>query len=505
MSIQIKKAVRERVWLKIAATGAAGSGKTYGTIGVAKGLAPTGKILVLDTENRSASYYAGATDAPGAWDFDVVEIEAPFTPMKYLEALQAAIDGGYEVIVIDSLTHEWAASGGILDQKSLKDARGDNRGNGFANWQEMKRIHNRFMEVLLQSHIHVLATLRSKMEYVQEEVGGKKEVRKLGLSPIAQDETEYEFGVVFDVERNTHLASASKDRTGLFEGRSFHLNEAIGRELRSWRDSGAELAPVPAKVEAPAPVRAPQAEAAQAREIPGVKNNAATARPAPAPAPPPAPRRRAAAAPAPAPAPQAAPETPDFSSHPDHEAWVEAMVQLAQVTVGMPEATRNKLVGQFDAEGPASLESLKAEIASIKSVMNPEVTTAGGTFTSLPRGPKAPISQVAADFVDDVDPDTDEAAGGITKGQYEQLLSLIQGHGINRDSLRAYCAKLNHLLPGKNGPTLARMTSSAFAKLREDLANNSPSPTPGKTWAQVRIERINATPSTPFKPAEAAS
>ena len=124
----IKKAVRQRIFLKLVVGGPSGGGKTYGAIGVAKGLAPTGKIGVIDTENRSASYYASK------WDFDVIELEAPFTTQKYLEALNAFIQGGYEVVVIDSLTHEWAASGGILDQKASKDARG---GNSFANWNEM--------------------------------------------------------------------------------------------------------------------------------------------------------------------------------------------------------------------------------------------------------------------------------------------------------------------------------------------------------------------------------
>ena len=495
----IKKAVRQRIFLKLVVGGPSGGGKTYGAIGVAKGLAPTGKIGVIDTENRSASYYASK------WDFDVIELEAPFTTQKYLEALNAFIQGGYEVVVIDSLTHEWAASGGILDQKASKDARG---GNSFANWNEMKQLHNKFVEVLLQSQIHVVCTLRSKMEYaLEQDEKGKSTVRKVGLAPISSDGMEYEFGVMFDVDRNSHLAVASKDRTGLFEGRNMNLDETIGQELRTWLESGAEMAPA-RPTQAPAPAANPAASTAS--PAPTAPSKPATPAAA-APQAPPTPRRRTA--PVAAAAPTAA---PDFSTHPDWPDFVEAMADLAQVTMGMPDMTRSKLVQQFDAEGPASLEALVAEIASIRSIMQPETAapkTAGAVLAQLPPLAKLPISQEASDFADAVaegpgspepEPDTDEAAGGISADQYTALNNYIKAYGLNRDSLRTYMGKLNGLLPGANGPTLARMTSQAFTKLREDLTNTKPAPG-GKTWSQVRIERINATPSTPYKPAQAAS
>lgn len=482
MAIQIKKAVRERVWLKIGITGAAGSGKTFGGIGLAMGLVGDGKILVLDTENRSASYYAGDANTPGAWSFDVVEIEAPFTPNKYLEGLRAAIENGYQAVVIDSLSHEWAASGGILDQKSMKDARGDNRGNGFANWQDMKRIHNKFMEELLQSHIHVIATLRSKMEYVQEEVNGKKEVRKLGLSPIAQDETEYEFGLVFDVERNSHLATASKDRTGLFEGRTEHLREAIGKELRAWRDSGAELKPEPpTTITTSAAATAPQGSAPP----PATVETRATS-----------PRAQSAAQPVAqgAKAPTPSPEPP--------AEWVSAMTELAAATLGMPEQTRAKLVATWEAEGPEKLKELKAEIATIRQAMEP--TTVGAVMAQLPQREKAPSGQAASTFVDGVDPDTDETNGGINRDQYDALDQLIGAFGINRDALRSYCFKAGHLLPGANGPTLARMKADYFVQLRDKLCNKKIAS--GKeTWSERTVRIINATPITTFQPIPAAS
>ena len=499
MTIQIKKAVREHVYLKLGVTGPAGSGKTKGGIGLALGLAPTGKIAVIDTENRSASYYAGM------FNFDVVELDAPFTTQKDLEALNEIIKAGYEVVVIDSLTHEWAASGGILDAKAQKDVRG---GNSFTNWGVMKSLHNKLVESLLQSHIHVVCTLRSKMEYVlEQDEKGKATPRKVGMAPISSDGMEYEFGVVFDVERATHLAVASKDRTGLFEGRSLSLNEEVGKELAAWLATGA--APSPAAQASAGPARPTQAPAPAASPAPTAPSNPARPAAPAAQTPPSSPGRRTRTEAAPAAQPPAATGY-DFQSHPDWEPFVEAMADLAQVTVGMPDMTRSKLVQQFDTEGPASLQALLAEIASIRSVMQPEAP--GGAFTGMrpPAGP--PISQEASDFADAVAegpgtpepvPDTDEANGGIDANQYAALNTFIKAYGLNRDSLRTYMGKLNGLLPGANGPTLARMTVQAFTKLREDLTNTKPAPG-GKTWSQVRIERINQTPATPYKPAVAS-
>jgi hypothetical protein len=254
--MQIKKAVRQKIWLKIAVTGATGSGKTYGALALAKGISEDGRVCVIDSENASASYYAGETDEPGKWAFDKIELEAPFTPQKYLEAIQAAIDADYKTIVIDSLTHEWNASGGALDIKAQKD-RANPHSNSFTNWNDIKQIHNKFIEKLLQSQVHIIVTLRSKMAYVLEEYteAGKTKTRprKIGMAPISSDGMEYEFGVVFDVDRDTHLAVASKDRTGLFDSRSEILTSTLGRELKAWRDSGADFKPEPKAEPKPQP------------------------------------------------------------------------------------------------------------------------------------------------------------------------------------------------------------------------------------------------------------
>ena len=481
MSMQIKKAVRERVFLKLVVGGPSGGGKTFGAIGVAKGLAPNGKIGVIDSENRSASYYASK------WDFDVIELEAPFTTQKYLEALRAFIDGGYEVVVIDSLTHEWAASGGILDQKSQKDARG---GNSFTNWNEMKQLHNKFVEVLLQSKIHVVCTLRSKMEYaLEQDDKGKSTVRKVGLAPISSDGMEYEFGVMFDVDRNSHLAIASKDRTGLFEGRSMNLDESIGQELRAWLETGAEMAPVP-DPKAPAPIQPKPAPVTSAPKTEAARPTSTTTNAAASPSKTPA-----------GPSVAAAGASPVAPSEPPPE-WVAAMTDLLEATVGMPVMTRNKLVATWEAEGPTALPELLKEIAMLRA------TTTGAVIGALPPLEKTPVSQAASDFVESIDPgpapDTDEGSGGISPEQYEALGMLLKAYAISRDSYRSYCFKAGHLLPGANGPTLARLKADEFAKMRDKLMNKKIAA--GKeTWSQRFVRIVNQTPITTYTPTTSAA
>ena len=491
MAIQIKKAVRERVWLKIVAMGPAGSGKTYGTIGLAKGLAPTGKVLVVDTENSSASYYADK------WDFDVVDMHAPFTSQKYMEVLQEAVRLGYEVIVIDSMSHEWAASGGVLDKKADFDRQ---KGEKWGNWQDAKKPHALFKEAWLQAPIHVVATMRSKMEYVLETNDkGKQVPRKVGLAPIQDGDSEYEFGVAFEIDRDSHLATAAKDRTGLFDGRSFPLNEAVGQELAAWLASGAQPStsnapdgkdqPCGTATQAPATAAGNQSPKGKATSnvSPGGNGGSSTQ---PAASKPEQSEMRNGQQTSSLPVPSNPPTEPPAE-------WVEAITELAAATLGMPEQTRSKLVATWEAEGPEKLKELQAEIATIRQAMEP--ATVGAAIAQMPQAEKAPVSGAASDFVDDMDPDTDEASGGISPEQYAALTQLIGAFGINRDALRSYCFKSGHLLPGANGPTLARMKASYFAQLRDKLCNKKIA-AGNETWSARTVRIINATTTTTYQP-----
>lgn len=234
--MQFVKAERQQVKLKLAVTGPSGAGKTWGALELAAGLVPGGRVAVIDTENGSASLYADR------FAFDVLRLDPPYLTGKYSEALKAAIAGGYDVVIIDSITHEWAGEGGLLDQKSAKDS-ANPRSNSFTNWADITKQHEAFKGQLLAANIHVIATMRSKTEYQLQQKDGKMAPVKLGMAPIQRDGMEYEFSVVFDVAQN-HEALASKDRTALFDQRSFRLSKDIGSELRAWMLQG--NAPPPA-------------------------------------------------------------------------------------------------------------------------------------------------------------------------------------------------------------------------------------------------------------------
>lgn len=236
MSIQIKKAERKAVKIKLAITGPSGAGKTMGSLLLAKGLANGKKVLVIDTEDGSSNLYADHRLV--GLDFDVIEIDAPYTINKYLEALEAGQNAGYDVIVIDSISHAWEGEGGLLDKKSGLDSRG---GNGYTNWATITKEHNLFKARIVHSPCHVIVTMRSKQDYVMEaNEKGKQMPKKVGLAPVQRDGMEYEFTTVFDVGMD-HQFCVSKDRTALFDGRIEKLSEKTGKEVREWLSTGKEV------------------------------------------------------------------------------------------------------------------------------------------------------------------------------------------------------------------------------------------------------------------------
>jgi hypothetical protein len=237
MNIQFQPAARKRAKAKLALIGPAGAGKTHSALLIAKGLAENaGKIAVIDTENSSAELEVGK---PGIPEFDVLVMHAPFDPAKYIAAIKEAENDGYEVIIIDSLSHAWAGSGGLLEKKDvIASAAGR---NSYTAWREVSPLHNKLVETIIQSSSHIIATMRSKTEYaVEQDEKGKTVVKKIGLAPIQRDGIEYEFTLVLDVDQKNHVASSSKDRTSLFDGQYFVPSEETGRALRLWLSSGTQ-------------------------------------------------------------------------------------------------------------------------------------------------------------------------------------------------------------------------------------------------------------------------
>lgn len=225
------KAVRKKAKLRLALTGPSGSGKTWGALEIAKGLG--GRIACIDTEKGSASLYSDRAD------FDVLELAPPYSPEKYIEAIKEAEAAGYDVLIIDSVTHEWSGSGGVLE---LVDqvATARFRGNSWSAWNELTPRHRAFIDAMLQSRMHIIATGRSKTETAQVEENGRKKVAKLGMKTEQRDGFEYEFTVVLDIVHDGHYAVASKDRTGLFKGDAKPITEQTGAQLLAWLEAGEE-------------------------------------------------------------------------------------------------------------------------------------------------------------------------------------------------------------------------------------------------------------------------
>lgn len=252
--MEIRKAERRKAKLRLGIASVSGAGKTYSSLLLAFGLG--GKVGMIDTENGSGDLYAHLGD------YDVITLTAPYTVAKYREAIKAFESAGYSTIIIDSLSHAWAGEGGLLDkQGKMADA----GGNGYAAWRKVTPDHNALVESMLQSPCHIIATMRSKQEYVLEEDSrGKKVPRKVGMAPVQRDGMEYEFTVMMDIALD-HTAATTKDRTGIFDGQYFKITKDTGKALLGWLESGKEaLPPAPQAAPAPAPAQAPAAQASAA-------------------------------------------------------------------------------------------------------------------------------------------------------------------------------------------------------------------------------------------------
>ena len=240
-----RKAERRKAKLRLGLVGSAGSGKTYSALLVAGGIG--GKIALIDTENGSGDLYAGMKGIP---EYDVCTLAAPYTVQKYLEAIKDAEGSGYDVIIIDSLSHAWAGDGGLLDQQGKIADSG--RGNSYTAWRQITPMHNKLVEAMLTSPCHIIATMRAKTEYVLETNDkGKQMPKKVGMAPVQREGMDYEFTVVFDLDAN-HNATPSKDRTATFDGQIFTPSVKTGQTLKKWLESGADT-PEPERATEPIP------------------------------------------------------------------------------------------------------------------------------------------------------------------------------------------------------------------------------------------------------------
>ena len=140
-----------------------------------------------------------------------------------------------ELIIIDSITHEWEGSGGILD------IHGNMPGNSFTAWAKVTPRHNSFVQKILESPCHIISTIRTKTDYVLTEKNGKMVPEKVGLKGITRDGMDYEFTIVLDLDLKHH-AIASKDRTGLFMDKPEGIiTKEYGGRILQWCNKGASL------------------------------------------------------------------------------------------------------------------------------------------------------------------------------------------------------------------------------------------------------------------------
>ena len=206
MALSFHKAVKTGTKLRLALIGPSGCGKTYTALKVATAMFPEGgRIALVDTEHGSASKYANL------FAFDVLELDT-FSPLTYVEAIRAAADAGYDVLILDSLSHAWVGKGGILEFVDTETLRSRSRNAYTEGWRKATPLHNELVDTMISASLHLIVTLRAKMAYVLEtDEKGHQVPRKIGLQPVQREGLEYEFDVVADMDQdNTLVVSKSR-------------------------------------------------------------------------------------------------------------------------------------------------------------------------------------------------------------------------------------------------------------------------------------------------------
>jgi len=226
--MQLQKAQRHQVKLRLGLSGASGFGKTYSALLLAYGITEDWtKIAVIDTENNSASLYSHLGK------FNVVSLNEPYSPERYIEAIKLCEKAQMQVIIVDSITHEWQGKGGILQLH-------EQLGGRFQDWRLLTPRHTAFIDAILQSKCHVITTTRRKIDYsLDTGSNGRTKVTKHGTKEITREGYEYELTVNFELINDKHLAKASKDRTGLFMDKpEILITKGVGKMLIQWCNQG---------------------------------------------------------------------------------------------------------------------------------------------------------------------------------------------------------------------------------------------------------------------------
>lgn len=229
-----QKATKFASKLRMAINGPSGSGKTWTALCLATALAGDGGVAVIDTEHGSASKYADI------FNFDVDNLDQ-HSPEAFVAAINEAERAGYAVLVIDSISHEWMGNGGVLEIVDTAAKRMKSH-NTFNAWGEGTPKHNRFIDAIVRSKLHIICTMRSKEEYVQERNGDRTVIRKVGLAPIQRDGIIYEFDIVGDLDHEHNMIISKSRCSALADAVIPHPDGSLAATIRSWLDG--ELPPV---------------------------------------------------------------------------------------------------------------------------------------------------------------------------------------------------------------------------------------------------------------------
>ena len=237
-----QKATKERAKLRAAIFGPSGAGKTFTSLRLATGIG--GPVAMIDSERRTASKYADR------FDFDVCDLgSGQHRIADYVTAIRAAGDAGYNVLIIDSLTHAWQELLAEIDAI----AKAKYRGNTWSAWSDGTPKQKALIDAILDFPGHVIATMRSKTEWTTEkDRNGKDKPARVGLTPEQGKGIEYEFDMLFELSTE-HILTVLKDRSGKFQDRFIDSpGEALGAEMAAWLDEGAPAMSVPDQIRAKA-------------------------------------------------------------------------------------------------------------------------------------------------------------------------------------------------------------------------------------------------------------
>jgi AAA domain len=242
MTMEIKKASRVGINPLIAAYSESGCGKSYSALLLARGMAgPNGKIIVGDSESRRASLYADVI--PGG--FDTFDIDAPFNPEKYVQAIELIENSGAAVGVIDSASHEWEGAGGVLDMAAeIESASGK---TGLHCWRKPKFEHAKFVQRLLRIKIPIIVCLRAKYKSRQVKENGKTAIIKDEMtSPIQAEDFIFEATCHFEILQNHSIILTKCSHPSLRDcfpkDRTTPITMEHGKMLAAWCASAGQPA-----------------------------------------------------------------------------------------------------------------------------------------------------------------------------------------------------------------------------------------------------------------------